>query len=412
MFESKHEKELSKHYGRETLILCILVSLIVGGISGGLVGSVLGGSMKYSSLLSFFEPTGNQSAESTQTVKAQEESQTIDTVKKVSPAVVSIVISADLSKYYQRTGPNIFPFGDIFDSGTASPQSGKQTIGGGSGFIVSADGMILTNKHVVDRDDVDYTVVTSDGKQYPAIVLARDPSNDIGIVKIEATNLPTLEFGDSDSVQIGQTVIAIGYSLAQYQNTVTKGVVSGLARNITAGSSGSAERLEGVIQTDAAINQGNSGGPLVSLEGLVVGINTAIDQQGQLIGFSIPINVVKPVVESVKKTGKIIRPFIGIRYIPITKGLAEANKLPFDYGVQILKGTGPTDTAVVAGSPAEKAGLKEGDIILELNGVKLDGDHSLVGQLSKHNVGDEITLKVSSGGQLKDVKIKLEERKE
>lgn len=388
----KSDDDLNKYYMREGLIVVVLISLIVGGVAGGIVGATISGSLGY-----FPQYTADkqvQTAPQTKILKVEEESQTIDTVKKVSPAVVSIVISADLSKYYQRTGSDIF------------------VVGGGSGFIVSADGMILTNKHVVDQEGVEYTVVTSDGKQYSAKVLAKDPSNDIAIVKIDANNLPVVELGDSDALQIGQTVIAIGYSLAQYQNTVTKGVVSGLARNITAGSSGSSERLEGVIQTDTAINPGNSGGPLLNLAGQVVGVNTAIDREGQLVGFSIPINSVKSVIESVKKTGKIVRPFIGIRYMPITKQFAQTNDLPFEYGIYIVRGSRSEDSAIVKDSPADKAGLKEGDIVLELNGVKIDEDHSLVGQLSKYSSGDEITLKISSSGMVKDVKVKLEERKE
>ena len=400
----KDDNDLNKYYMREGLLTTVLISLIVGGVAGGIVGATVSGSFRY-----FPQYTDNkqvQTSPQTKTLKVEEESQTIDTVKKVSPAVVSIVIKADLSKYYQND-----PFNFWYGNSQSAPQ-GKQTIGGGSGFIISADGMILTNKHVVDQDGVEYTVVTSDGKQYPATVLARDPSNDIAIVKIEAANLPVAELGDSDALQIGQTVIAIGNSLAQYQNTVTKGVVSGLARNITAGGGGASERLEDVIQTDAAINPGNSGGPLVNLGGQVVGVNTAIDQEGQLVGFSIPINSVKSVIESVKKTGKIARPFIGIRYSPITKQFAQVNNLPFEYGIYIVRGSRSEDSAIVKDSPADKAGLKEGDIILEINGVKINEDHSLVGQLAKYSAGDEITLKISSSGTIKDIKVKLEERKE
>ncbi len=174
-----------------------------------------------------------------------------------------------------------------------------QEVGGGSGFIISADGLILTNKHVVQDTAAEYTVFTNDGKKYSAKVLARDPNIDIAVIKISASNLPTIKLGDSDSIQVGQTAIAIGNALGEFRNTVNVGVVSGLSRNITAsGGGGLTETIYNVIQTDASINPGNSGGPLLNLRGEVMGINTAIAQNAQSIGFAIPINQVKEIISN------------------------------------------------------------------------------------------------------------------
>ncbi|KKS93059.1 MAG: protease Do, partial [Parcubacteria group bacterium GW2011_GWE2_43_12] len=176
------------------------------------------------------------------------------------------------------------------------------------------------------------------------------------LVQIQDKNLPAVRLGDSDSVQIGQTVIAIGNALGEYRNTVTKGVISGIGRNVVAGDNrGSSEQLEGVFQTDAAINPGNSGGPLVNLQGEVIGINTAINSQGQLIGFAIPANEAKRMIDSYEKYGRIVRPYLGIRYVLVTPELAKANKLEVDYGALLIKGQTTTDLAVVPGSPADKA---------------------------------------------------------
>lgn len=376
------------------MLFVVLVSLLVGGFAGGIVG------------LSVRTSTITNTA--TQSVSVKEESATTDVVSKASPAVVSIVITKDYSKIYsnQPTSPfdNFWPF-------TQQTPQGVQEIGGGSGFIISADGLIVTNKHVVSDKDADYTVVMNDGKKYDATVVATDPTNDVAVVKIDATNLPVLEFANSDDVQIGQTVIAIGNALGQYRNTVTKGVISGVSRTITAGdSSGQSETLEDVFQTDAAINSGNSGGPLLDLSGRVVAINTAVSQQGQLIGFSIPSNVVKRDVDSVKKDGKIIRAYLGVRYVLITKALADQKKLPAENGALVQKAT-DSSAAVVAGSPAEKAGIVEGDIIISVNGTDITSDHSLAGLLSKYNPGDTVTLKLRHDGETKDVKVVLEERK-
>lgn len=285
-----------------------------------------------------------------------------------------------------------------------------QEIGGGSGFLVSADGLIVTNKHVVADESASYTVFTNDGTKYEAEVIARDPANDIAVIKIKGSNLPFLQFGNSDTLQVAQTAIAIGNALSEFRNTVSIGVISGLSRSIVAGDGfGQAEQLEQVIQTDAAINPGNSGGPLLNSAGQVIGVNVAVAQGSENIGFALPANTVKSVVESVQKTGKIVRPFLGVRYVQITPVLKERNKLPVDYGVLVSRGETPEDLAVLPGSAADKAGLVEGDIILEVDGKKLDENTSLAAIVRTKNVGDTVRLKVLSKGSEKEVTVKLQE---
>jgi serine protease Do len=331
-------------------------------------------------------------------------------VKKASPAVVAITISKNVPII--ENCPGASPFSDLppefrqFFGGDNSQfsvpcDSGKtqlQEIGGGSGFIISSDGVILTNKHVVADKNASYIVFTNDGKKYDAKVLARDPSQDLAVIKIGASNLTPVEIGDSDSVELGQTAIAIGNALGEFRNTVSVGVISGLSRTVTAGGSEfGTETIEGVIQTDAAINPGNSGGPLLNLRGQVIGINTAIASDAQNIGFAIPINRAKRDIKSVQSNGKIEVPFLGVRYIVITPDVKEKQKLPVDYGA-LVRGSdaGP---AVAPGSPAAKAGIQAEDIILEVNGVKIDADHSLANEISKYNVGDIVHLKINRGGK-------------
>ena len=348
----------------------------------------------------------------------QEELQTIDVVRRASPAVVSIVITKELS----TRAPDDF-FRDLFNdrfffapqpstSTQTSPNAPKQRlrVGGGSGFLVAADGYIVTNKHVVDDDEAEYTVVLQDGRQFSGKVLAVDPTLDLAILKIEGTEFPFISLGDSDKLEIGQTVIAIGNALSEFQNTVTKGIVSGVDRRLVAGSRGSTEVIEGAIQTDAAINPGNSGGPLIDLRGEVVGVNTAISENAQSLGFALPINVAKQAVDSVKRTGKIVRPWIGVRYVQIDKELAEKNDLPESYGVWIQPGAASSDVAIIPGSPAAKAGLKEGDVILEVNGQKLDQNHSLSSTVTRFAPGDVIELKISREKKEQVIRVTLEER--
>lgn len=339
-----------------------------------------------------------------------EKSPIIEVAKKVCPAVITIVITRDLPKI---EGFYFFPFGDQrFIIPKFNKKRERTKIGGGSGFIVSPDGYIITSSHVVADPKADYTIIFEPKKKYLAKVISRDPINDIAILKIKAKNLPCLELGDSEKIELGQTVIAIGNALGEFHDTISTGVISGLSRYITAysGLTRQAARLRGLIQTDAAINPGNSGGPLVDIEGKAIGINTAMVMGAQNIGFAIPINYAKKDLEEVKKYGKIRRPFLGVRYVLLDKMIAEKNKLPVDYGALIVRET-LGESAVVKGSGADKAGLKEYDIILECNGEKITMKNPLANILQKLKIGEEIKLKVLRERKKITLKAKLEEKK-
>ena len=396
----------------KVLILTVILSLVFGSFAGALGSFYLLKSVEGQKLLANSNNPANG-----QKITLQEDSSIIDVVKKTSPAVVSIVVSQDLSKIpgYGMNPYSQDPFYNFYFGGGQSQQQtpsapNVQEVAAGSGFFVSANGLILTNKHVVSDSGASYTVLTSDGKTYDAKVVAQDPVDDLAIVKINITNAPFLQFGDSGKIQIGQEVIAIGNSLGQYQNTVTSGIISGIGRSITAGSDGGSgsEDLSGVIQTDAAINPGNSGGPLLDILGNVIGINTAIDEQGQLVGFAIPSSEAAKALASFQKNGKIVRPFLGVRYISITDAIAKQQNLPESYGALIVRGDTNMDFAVQPGSPADKAGLMENDIILSVNGQKLnDKDNTLPDILKNYNPGDTVSLEVYHQGKTKTVQVTL-----
>ncbi|MDI3496076.1 MAG: serine protease Do [Patescibacteria group bacterium] len=407
-----------KKINKGFLIIIFICSLILSSVVGGAVGYWTGAqfSNKNKEVITEIER---------KIVQVREESDVVSVVEKAAPAVVSIVVTKDLPKieeyYFNPFGSDDFLqyfFGDDFfnfqvpeyrrENGTQ-----EQTIGGGTGFIVSEDGFIVTNKHVVADEEAQYTVVLNDETKYEASVIARDPLTDFAVLKIEADNLPVIALGESDQIKVGQTVIAIGNALGEFSNTVSVGVISGLSRSIVAGSFDlGREQLNGVIQTDASINHGNSGGPLLNLAGEVIGINTAIAQGAQNIGFAIPINEIKNSLESVKTNGRIIRPWLGVRYVLVNEELVAANKLPVDYGALIARGENPSDLAVIPGSPAHKAGLLENDIILEINGNKITKNYPLAKAISEQTVGSEITLKVWRPDGEKEIKVILEEMKE
>lgn len=303
---------------------------------------------------------------------------------------------------------NPFLFGEV-----EAGQKEKINVGGGSGFIVHPDGLVLTNKHVVFDQEAEYTVLTTDGSEYPAKVLSRDPINDIAVLKINAKGLPAVRLGNSGKLELGQTVIAIGNALGMFSNTVSRGIISGLSRSISAalGTEGEMEHLRGVLQTDVAINQGNSGGPLINIDGEVVGINTAIIFGAQNIGFSIPINWAKQDLEDIIKHGRIIKPYLGLLYVMLNKKFQKQYSLPVDYGALVVRDHRPDSTAVVPNSPAATAGIQENDIILELNGLKVGEDKDLSDMLQNCEVGSEIDLTVLRKDKQLKLKAKLEERK-
>lgn len=390
---SMNKKKVKNKY-LKLFVITILTSLVLGAVGG--VGGIL--LLSSTSGVNLAKKLGiSDSGLTIPTVRTEklileESNAVIDTVDKVSSAVVSI--------QQKKTVQDIF--GQVY-----------QSSGGGTGFIITSDGLILTNKHVVTDQNAEYSVTTSDGNTYTAKVKSLDPLQDIAVIQIEARNLPVVEFGDSDALKVGQWVVAVGNALGMYENSVTVGVVSGRNRKIEAtdANGNNSESMDGLIQTDAAINPGNSGGPLVNLKGQVIGINTAVASNAQSIGFAIPINEAKSAIESIKSTGRIIRPYLGVRYVQLNKDLATQNKFPVDYGALIIKGSGLTDVAVIPGSPADKAGIVENDIVLEINGEKIDQNNGLLRLIQQYKVGDEIELKVYSKGAEKTVKVKLEEGK-
>ena len=354
-----------------------------------------------------------------------QEQAVINVVKEFSPAVVSVIISKDVPVYEQYYNNPFEGFFDPFQSQTPQYRekgTEKKQIGGGTGFIISEDGMILTNKHVVLEEDAEYTIFTSEGASFSAKVLARDPLQDLAILKIEQEQkigeegefvlekFSVVKFGDSDKLQIGQTVITIGNALGEFQNTVSVGIVSGLSRTINASGGSFYETLEDVIQTDAAINKGNSGGPLLNLKGEVIGINTAMSIEGENIGFAIPINKAKRDIEQIKTLGEIIYPFLGIRYQLINTEVKKENNLTVDNGALIVGGQG--EPAITPDSAADKAGLQEGDIVLEIDNIEITTENSLVNIIMEYSPGDEVVLKILREEEEKDVAVILDKRDE
>jgi len=418
--------KFSKKQSFSFLVLMILTSSVFGFLAGAISGSYFYWEIKDFFGRSNIEITRPQKNEEEQSLYTFQEQAIVNVVKKVSPAVVSIIVTKDLpilEQYYVSPFEEFFfePFFDFKVPQYRQKGTEKKEIGEGTGFIVSEDGMIVTNKHVVLDDEAEYTVVVSTGEQFPAKVLAKDPLQDIAILKIDQTKIMTsdgkvsfepfskVELGDSDKIQIGQTAIAIGYVLGRYQNTVSVGIISGLGRTIEASSGDFVEVLEDIIQTDTAINKGNSGGPLLNSKGEVMGINTAIDLEGQSIGFAIPINKVKRDVEQVKTIGRIVYPFLGVRYALITEEIKEKNDLSVDYGVLVIKGP-RGEPAIFPDSVADDAGIKEGDIILEFNNEKITIENTLAKIIMKYSPEDEITLKILSGEEEKIISLVLGEK--
>lgn len=332
-------------------------------------------------------------------LQLDEQEATIRAIARVQPAVVNIVV---------------YDENNIIESGAKDIKTEKVIKGRGTGFIINSDGYIITNKHVVETasEKGSYRIIMNSGKQYYAQLIAKDPINDLAVLKIFDKNLPFVELGDSNSLQIGTSVIAIGNALGLYQNTATKGIVSGLGRDILAEEiGGQVESLDDVIQTDAGINHGNSGGPLIDLRGRVVGINVAIDEAGAAIGFAIPMKDARVVINSIIKSGRIIRPRLGLKYIMLNPEIAIDNKLNRTSGAWITVGGTVDDSAIVKNGPADKAGLLPGDIIFEVNAIKVENKDTLLSIIQRYKPGDKIGMKVLRGEKVLILIAKLDEFK-
>jgi len=336
-------------------------------------------------------------------LRLDDQEATIRAINRAIPGVVSI---------------NVFENADVevTDPATGIMRIEQQNIkrGAGSGFLISADGLILTNKHVASagaEGKTEYKITLHSGKQYYGQLIGKDPIADLAILKIYDKNLPFLELGDSNKLVPGTSVIAIGNALGRYDNSATKGIVSGLGRSLLAsGNDGEIENLQNVIQTDAQINLGNSGGPLINLDGMVVGINVAKDEGGESLGFAIPINEAKPVVSSARSNGRIIRARLGVRYIMITPEIAEERGLARSSGALLEVGDdgGP---AVIENSPASLLGLQAGDIIFEVDGKKIDERLPLQSYISQFSPGKKLGLKVQRGKDIFTKIVTLDELK-
>jgi S1-C subfamily serine protease len=321
-----------------------------------------------------------------QTLPPDESSAISRAAEVASPAVVTITV---------RAGEATDPF--------SLPETGV-----GSGIIYDPNGWVLTNRHVV-ADASQVTVELNDGRRLQGRVYGVDTLTDLAIVKVDATDLPTAPIGDSAELRPGQTAIVIGSPLGTFTNSVTSGVISALGRQlaVTDPVTGERRRLRNLIQTDAAINPGNSGGPLVDTSGSVVGVSTAFAEGAQGIFFAIPINIAKPIMGQAIAGEELSRPWIGIVYIPLDRNVAQENDLPIDYGAWISVDTGSGDPPIVEGSPAEEAGLRAGDIITAIDGVRIDAGQGLDDVLSLYQPGDELTLSVLREGSTVDVAVTL-----
>ncbi len=371
--------------GRKILIFTAIVIILLAAIGGGAVADRLWG---FKPLDKLFPKTGFR----VDTRILTEESVVIKVAEDVSPSVVTVSVETP-----ERRILEFSPFGGF----TQRIQGGEpQDIG--TGFIVSSDGLIISNKHVVSATNAAYKVVTKDNKEYEVKEISRDPSNDIAILRIEATGLKPVELGDSTNLKAGQFVIAIGTALGEFRHTVTTGVISGLGRGITAGSAfeGYVERLDDVIQTDAAINPGNSGGPLLNSAGQVIGVNVAVAQGAQNIGFAIPINIVKEALNIFRTTGKFpAKPYLGVQYQMISQQAAVLNNVP--QGAYVV--------SVIAGSPAESAGIKVNDIITKFDGQELTEEDTLADAIKKKSPGEKVELEIWRGGETIKLTVTLSE---
>ncbi len=368
-------------HGRPGLGALPIISIaIVAGIVSGSLSAVGVSNLLADRAQTPVASGGNATTASNVTI--DESSAVINAVSKVAPAVVTIQSTV---------------------GGALGGASGS-----GSGFIFDANGFILTNKHVVENAN-ELNVVLADGREFEGTVYGIDTLTDLAIVKIDGSDLPFAPIGSSAALEPGQLAIAIGNPLGDYENTVTTGVVSGIGRAIRASNptQNSSDDLRNLIQTDAAINPGNSGGPLVNSAGQVIGLNTAVSEDAQGLGFAIPIDVAKPMMAQAVAGEELARPWIGVYYTAITPGIAEQEGLPVEYGALI--GTTDGSDPIFPGSPAEAAGLETGDIIVGINGTQVTADSDLSMLILPFAPGETITLRVLRDGSTREIDVTLGE---
>lgn len=378
---------MSKLKFRKTFLTIGIIFFFLAALLGGAISDRIFGLRP---LDKFFPRKGNI----TQINKLlTEESVVIDVAENVSPSVVTVSMQTPPQRILQFN-----PF-----SGFTSRIQGGTPQDIGSGFIVSKDGLVVTNKHVVSDITAKYKIITKDDKEYEVKTISRDPANDIAILKIEAVDLKPVELGDSTNLKVGQFVIAIGTALGEFRHTVTTGVISGLGRGITAGSpyEGYAEKLDDIIQTDAAINPGNSGGPLLNSAGEVIGVNVAVAEGANNIGFALPVNIVKEALKEFNANGGFAKKaYLGVEYQIITQANAILNSVP--QGAYVVQ--------VVTGSPAEKAGIKDGDIITKIDTIEItEKNGGLSKVVAEKKAGDTITVELWRDGKTEKLQITLSE---
>ncbi len=379
------KRDRAKRPAQLTLAAMLLLSTSAG-FAGGWIGS---------------EARGDHSG---RTVQEQREVVSSESdlynaiVGEVGPSVVSVNVTS------QGVSNSFFSFGELFEVESA-----------GTGVIISEDGVVVTNRHVVPRDSSTVSVTLSDGTQLDNVeVIGRTQESDpldIAFLKIndsKGKDLVPAKLGDSSTVEVGDKVLAIGNALGQFQNTVTAGIISGYGRTVVAADDAGAETLQNLFQTDTAINQGNSGGPLVNLNGEVIGINTAVAGNAENIGFAIPVNDIQGLIKSVLEEGQLLRPYLGVRYISLTDDYAYLYNLDVKRGAYLAPSGNSGQPTILPGSPAEKAGLREKDIITKVNDTVIDEDNSLTSVLGRFSVGERVTLTIIRDGQEQKVEATLE----
>ncbi|MEK7625733.1 MAG: trypsin-like peptidase domain-containing protein [Patescibacteria group bacterium] len=384
------KKPISLFSGTDTKKFATVALMLLSSISAGYVGGYFGSKSMNGS---------NQSVQVARQEIDNESNLITQIAKDVGPSVVSINV---VSQGNQQT---------FFGTRTIQQESA------GTGVIIDKSGIVITNRHVVPKQSKSVSITLSDGTELKDVeVIGRTNDNDsldIAFLKIKDTkgkDLKVAKIGDSSKVQVGDKVIAIGNALGQFQNTVTSGIISGYGRDIQAGdeSGSGSETLQNLFQTDTAINQGNSGGPLVNTKGEIIGINTAVATgSAENIGFAIPIGDIQGLITSVLREGKLLRPYIGVRYVSLTDDYAYQYNLNVKRGAYIAPNP-DGDLPIVAGSPAEKAGLKEKDIITKVDGIEIDDKHSLTSLINRKAVGDKVTLTIVRDGKTMEVHLQLE----